>query len=335
MLDVPASRHRRQRPEAEVRPVLGDRLEGRRAEDRRVRNIGAVLGDDGEDVVGDAGCREHAGRRVEAAVTPRAGEPPAGLLDDHLGGRVVPDPAEHDHRGVVPPFRHHHPVEGDALAARLGGRHEPEGDVAPPAFEHALPWDHADLRALEARRARNVQALRGTELDTFGGAPGRPCARAALGPPPTAEGGRAHQADHRLTVALQRHDRPPACAARAVVVGAVDPVEDPPPRSETWDVADLLTDERVLGQLGEDEPEHRLLDKLVGDRHRRTVTLGRQAQLVRSEVPHRDAVRLVRQPVREEEVRREIAHHASLPRHVDRCRHAARPSRPGQRAAGP
>ena len=305
---MPSSRHRRQRPQPEVRPVLRHRLQGRRAEDRWVGNVGAVLGDDGEDVIGDAWRREDPCRRVQTAVAPRAAEPPTRLLDDHLGRGVVPDATEHDHRAVVAALGDHHPVERDALAARFVRRHESAGDVAPPALEHALPGDHADLRALEARRARHVQLLGRNEVHPLGRARSRPRARAALGPPPPAEGGCAHHADRRLAVARERDDRPPAGATRAVVVGAVDPVEDPLPRGQAGDRPDLLADEGVLRLFGEDEPEHRLLDELVGDRHGSAVGLGREAHLVGPEVEHRDAVRLVRQPVREDEVGGEAAH---------------------------
>ena len=200
-----------------------------------------------------------------------------------------------------------------ALAARFGGRREPTGDVAPPALEHALPGDHSDPGALEARRGRHVQPLRRTEVDTSGGR-GRPRARTALGPPPAAQGGSAHQPDHRLAVALEPDDRPPARATRAVVVCAVDPVEDPSPRGEAWDRPDLLADERVLRLLCEDQPEHRLLDQLVCDRHRRAIALRREAQLIGPKVQHRHPVRFVRQPVCEHEVSGEVAHLVSLPR---------------------
>ena len=200
------------------------------------------------------------------------------------------------------------------LRGSVGCTNRPATSLRQPSSTpfHGMMHTFAPSRPAVADTCRRSAA---PKSNTVGGARGRPRARAALGPPSPAEGRRA---DTRpiagSTVALQRHDRSPARAAGAVVVGAVDPVEDPPPRREARDLADLLTDERVLRQLGEDEPEHRLLDELVGDRHRRTVTLGRQAQLVRPEVAHRDAVRLVRQPVGEEEVRREIAHRASLPR---------------------
>ena len=169
-----------------------------------------------------------------------------------------------------------------------------------------------DLRALEARRGRHVQALGRAEVDAFGGARGRPRARAALGPPPPAEGGRDTRpiAGYRR---LQRHDRPPARAAVAVVVGAVDAVEDPPPRSEPG-ISPISSPTSESSGSSARTSRSIAFSTRVGDRHRRAVALGRQPQLVRAEVAHRDAVGLVCQPVCEEEVRREVAHCASLPR---------------------